>query len=997
MVKTHKFRRFKQSFINGFFALIMVASSATGLTTLPAYAVTDDAKPVTPTEFCSGLPLKSDSEKNACIDGWKGEDCSTYKLTHDEQHVNICQQGARGRSNINSQGGKTTDEDIADTVSEAVTSPGSGNGTSYCVNKSADPKTAAGAPVELGSSGKCPSGSTQYKCPAGTLPGMAWMTGANQPSDPNYCYTCTQNGKQITADNPFNGNDTSTLSCTKGSKTELVAEASSSSSQPVVDKAAYEKAIKAACAQFRRDASSIATNATEVWCLYGGLGQDGKEGIPKDDCLTKAELKGSDLNQKACLVGAKTGYAYLAGSDGKTKQTAATYSQTIATACQTFHGADNSGAASVWCLYGGLGQDGKEGIPKDDCLTKAELKGSDLNQKACLYGSKKGYETIYYNGGGNNPAANVSNSATNFSNSGETDILNMLINQTAAQIANGNLPLNNIPGLPGGSNSSVVNNFNAPDNLYGSYVNGAGKQQPLRVTRAPGNNRPVIIFINGGGFHNDDQMGDKVAPDAVKEGYTSIVATYRLGSAGLYYMYEDVLRAVRHVRNNAAMYGIDANRMVLWGDSAGGSLAMRVASSGKSGVKAAVGWSAPTNAYTILFHSFPSFADAVDHSTCLADPASGIKTEGGNASGVGSRGSGIPGLSNLSSLVGTANSTGALPNGGTVLKGITSSQGTTSPGTLQIPGFDTSSGSSSLFGNNPVTGIPNLMQSSLGSALSSATSGASGGGDSISSLLAILSFSQYGLEQGNSIKNTVNSLAQTAGGLSNAKLDGIGELSNPLPGSNISINPSILSAETLLKCIDNLDAASPALYASPLSPPTYLAGFSSDPVVPPQQAYDMRDKLRSLGIPSDAFIKHSDVHSAMPDPGRNHCDYCKEFLKPTFNFINKYINPKKDSGGGSGGAAVPSGGTGSNTKNGGSTAGNTVDPAYKSAIQQACNGFGQINPAAGVSCLYGGLGQNGTVGKPQSDCMTNAQFKNSPLNQQACQVGSTVGNSLYNK
>ena len=330
----------------------------------------------------------------------------------------------------------------------------------------------------------------------------------------------------------------------------------------------------------------------------------------------------------------------------------------------------------------------------------------------------------------------------------------------------------------------------------------------------------------------------------------------------------------------------------------------------------------------------------------------------------------------------------SLPNGSTILNGITGAQGITSPGTLQIPGFDTSSGASSIFGNNPVTGIPNPMESVLGKALSSVSSSTGGSSNPVSSVLSILTLSQYGLEQGNSAKNMVNSLAQSAGGLSNASIGGLGELSNPLPGSNVSINPNILSAETFLKCIDNLDAASPALYASPLSPPTYLAGFTSDPVVPPQQAYDMRDKLRSLGIPSEAFIKHSDVHSTMPDPGKNHCDYCKEFLKPSFAFINKYINPKKD-GGGSGG-----GGTG-NSGSGGS--GNNVDPAYKSAIQQACNGYGQINPAAGISCLYGGLGQNGTVGKPQTDCMTNPQFKDSPLNQQACQTGSTIGQSLMKK
>ena len=61
----------------------------------------------------------------------------------------------------------------------------------------------------------------------------------------------------------------------------------------------------------------------------------------------------------------------------------------------------------------------------------------------------------------------------------------------------------------------------------------------------------------------------------------------------------------------------------------------------------------------------------------------------------------------------------------------------------------------------------------------------------------------------------------------------------------------------------------------------------------------MRDKLRQLGVPSEALIKKSTVVSSMPSGGNeddkknNHCDYCKEFLKPTFDFIKRYAKPTK--------------------------------------------------------------------------------------------------------
>ena len=171
-------------------------------------------------------------------------------------------------------------------------------------------------------------------------------------------------------------------------------------------------------------------------------------------------------------------------------------------------------------------------------------------------------------------------------------------------------------------------------NNYDSYTNGAGKQQELKIMQRGNGSSPVILFINGGGWHMNDNTSyrvmnaeqDKDVPgeNPWNRGYAMIEITYRLGSSGVNYMYEDVMRGIYHVISNASMYGIDPNKVVIWGDSAGGSLSMRAAASGKSGAKAAVGWSAITNAYTALFRSIAALAIGIDHSTCAPTDIAGL-------------------------------------------------------------------------------------------------------------------------------------------------------------------------------------------------------------------------------------------------------------------------------------------------------------------------------------------------------------------------------------
>lgn len=153
-----------------------------------------------------------------------------------------------------------------------------------------------------------------------------------------------------------------------------------------------------------------------------------------------------------------------------------------------------------------------------------------------------------------------------------------------------------------------------------TYTDNAGGQQNMRVTKASGERRPAIVFVHGGGWATD---GGTFGPDfqnrAAKWGYTSFRINYRLMPGGVYEQLQDVMRAVKHVRDNADQYNIDPNRVAIWGDSAGGSLTVRAAASGKSGAAAAVGWSAPTNAFRDIFNSAPGFIDGLFHSRCFGE------------------------------------------------------------------------------------------------------------------------------------------------------------------------------------------------------------------------------------------------------------------------------------------------------------------------------------------------------------------------------------------
>lgn len=115
--------------------------------------------------------------------------------------------------------------------------------------------------------------------------------------------------------------------------------------------------------------------------------------------------------------------------------------------------------------------------------------------------------------------------------------------------------------------------------------------------------RPVVIYVHTGNFLppvlNGSPLGDKADPVAVelcerwaKRGFVAVSHNYRLGwnpiatteaerrgtlLNAVYRALHDTKHLVRHLKDNASTYGIDPNKIVLYGQGSGGYVALAYA------------------------------------------------------------------------------------------------------------------------------------------------------------------------------------------------------------------------------------------------------------------------------------------------------------------------------------------------------------------------------------------------------------------------------------
>ncbi|QDV36763.1 alpha/beta hydrolase [Tautonia plasticadhaerens] len=116
---------------------------------------------------------------------------------------------------------------------------------------------------------------------------------------------------------------------------------------------------------------------------------------------------------------------------------------------------------------------------------------------------------------------------------------------------------------------------------------GTGGERPLLLhvilpSESPGRPMPAVVWIHGGAWRGGSRDGGirRLMP-LVRRGYVGASIEYRLsGEATFPAQIEDCKAAIRFLRSHAAEYGIDARRIGVWGDSAGGHLAALLGTSG---------------------------------------------------------------------------------------------------------------------------------------------------------------------------------------------------------------------------------------------------------------------------------------------------------------------------------------------------------------------------------------------------------------------------------
>lgn len=109
-----------------------------------------------------------------------------------------------------------------------------------------------------------------------------------------------------------------------------------------------------------------------------------------------------------------------------------------------------------------------------------------------------------------------------------------------------------------------------------SYWPGLSDQaHQISIYTPPANSAkaPLIIYVHGGSWLSRPKSAPAWVSSFVKNGFAVAVVHYRLSSEGIFpAQIEDLNTCLRWVKTNASKFNIDANRIGLWGTSAGGHL-----------------------------------------------------------------------------------------------------------------------------------------------------------------------------------------------------------------------------------------------------------------------------------------------------------------------------------------------------------------------------------------------------------------------------------------
>jgi len=154
-----------------------------------------------------------------------------------------------------------------------------------------------------------------------------------------------------------------------------------------------------------------------------------------------------------------------------------------------------------------------------------------------------------------------------------------------------------------------------------AYVTNGHQRQKLDLyLPAQGTNLPLVVWIHGGAWLAGSKERCRALP-LLKDGFAVASINYRLSQHAIFpAQLEDCKAAVRWLRANAHAYGIDPDRIGVWGESAGGHLAALLGTTGdatefdtggnlnvSSRVQAVCDWFGPTD-FTQM-NKFPAVQD----------------------------------------------------------------------------------------------------------------------------------------------------------------------------------------------------------------------------------------------------------------------------------------------------------------------------------------------------------------------------------------------------
>ncbi|MBZ4394075.1 alpha/beta hydrolase [Myxococcus sp. AS-1-15] len=142
---------------------------------------------------------------------------------------------------------------------------------------------------------------------------------------------------------------------------------------------------------------------------------------------------------------------------------------------------------------------------------------------------------------------------------------------------------------------------------------------------APSTPRTAVLYFHGGGWRGGERAYARAWADFfTAKGYVLIALDYRLfpPATGMTAP-GDVKCGIRWVKDHAETYGIDPSRLVLFGESAGGHLAMLAGySAGDSRLPSSCGSTGDTSVAAII--SFYAPGDLVAHAAINADTLEGF-------------------------------------------------------------------------------------------------------------------------------------------------------------------------------------------------------------------------------------------------------------------------------------------------------------------------------------------------------------------------------------